>query len=282
MNSCSICKSTHTALVAYPGPGNPLGFAEIHVCDNCGFGRVNSDITESALAAFYQTGNYWSESNPYIQAHNSLQAEERVRFIRSYLPTMDTPVDVLDVGAGMGDVGLQLLEQRVPARYHFIEPDPKAKAHILQSNRRAIDAETTPDAKFDLIFLNHVLEHTLDPAAFLQAQLQRLRPGGKIYIEVPHRDDRFKQDVFPHTLFFSRKSLESLVRQQGYEAKGLKAFGRQPQPALRKSDLWLTRGFSGAVRWLKVRALAKFFDNLLYAYGRNSEQGIWLATVMTK
>jgi SAM-dependent methyltransferase len=80
-----------------------------------------------------------------------------------------------------------------------------------------------PGRHFDLITVNQVLEHVLDPIGFLKDLRSGLAPGGMIYLEVPHiadighlppTHDRF---LMQHLWFFSTASLTNVCRIAGYE-----------------------------------------------------------------
>lgn len=45
--------------------------------------------------------------------------------------------------------------------------------------------ETIPNAEFDLVILNHVLEHIYNPEPLLDAACRKLKPGGYIWIAFP-------------------------------------------------------------------------------------------------
>lgn len=82
------------------------------------------------------------------------------------------------------------------------------------------------DASFDLVTLNHVLEHIPSPRPFLGEIGRVLRPGGLLFVAVPNvhtwwfhlKGDRygwtFQDDHFLH---FTRGTLGSLVESSGFE-----------------------------------------------------------------
>ena len=80
-----------------------------------------------------------------------------------------------------------------------------------------------PGRRFDLITVNQVLEHVLDPIGFLRDLRSELAPGGMVYLEVPHiadighlpaSHDRF---LMQHLWFFSTASLTNVCRLAGFE-----------------------------------------------------------------
>jgi hypothetical protein len=99
-----------------------------------------------------------------------------------------------------------------------------------------------------------------------------LRPGGHLYVETPHRDDFFKDDVFPHTLFFSSEALAHSIRSAGLEVVALEAFGRMPGAGLVALVLRAAFRLAAGLGWTPA---AVFLDSLLWRY-RPWPSGIWL------
>lgn len=79
---------------------------------------------------------------------------------------------------------------------------------------------------FDVVVLSNVLEHASDPAAMLRDVAHLLGPGGQVWISCPNARS-FMRKVFGsrwinwhipfHIVHFSASSLESLLRQNGFD-----------------------------------------------------------------
>lgn len=65
-------------------------------------------------------------------------------------------------------------------RYHQTH-----EVHIRDINKGFDD---WPDARFDFVYSSHLLEHLIDPHAFLRTCLRILKPGGNLVLLLPDED----------------------------------------------------------------------------------------------
>lgn len=164
--------------------------------------------------------------------------EGRVRrvaaYVRSVLGDRRTP-RVLDVGSGLC-VFLARLKAEGFAGV-ALDPDPRAVEHAREAagvEGVAADFLTAPDmGTFDLICLNKVLEHVLDPRAMLAAALPRLGPGGVAYVELPDGEAAWpdgpeREEFFiDHHHVFSLASAAILAERAGFQTRVLERL-REP------------------------------------------------------
>jgi 2-polyprenyl-3-methyl-5-hydroxy-6-metoxy-1,4-benzoquinol methylase len=242
-------------------------------------------VAQPVLDAFYASGAYWyaSQGSSAQLAHERNQAKHRVS--RS-LPSLEGRITVADVGAGHGAIAewLDRLAGGRVVRYDFVEPDAANRQFILGRATRfpvaAFDGVTALGADYDLIFLNHVLEHIADPVEFVDILRGRLRPGGLLYVETPHSDYRFKDDVFPHTLFFTQSAFARLAARVGMDLIECAAFGAYPgRPA--GVGPWAFRVLGAAFHWAAragVPALCARLDDAIWRYDAR-EDGMWMRAV---
>jgi SAM-dependent methyltransferase len=91
------------------------------------------------------------------------------------------PVRVLDVGAGHSPFRVRDHDELLTVDF-----EPEAEASVT-----ADVASDWPfgDAEFDLIYMSHVIEHFYPPDrdAVIRSVYRSLRPGGLLFIRVPHR-----------------------------------------------------------------------------------------------
>lgn len=182
-------------------------------CNRCG-GATNrlprlSEDRLAALAAGYYEVDFAGSSigekfakvmaMPRSRSDNFRRVERVLSFvdawdIASERRTAGLPLRVMDIGAGTG-VFLAKLGELASARdvqidAVAVEPDPDAARHLRSLDRfQVIEGLYTTDIATrdrDLVSLNKVLEHLVDPVTLLSDAAQALaEPGGVLYVEVP-------------------------------------------------------------------------------------------------
>jgi len=96
---------------------------------------------------------------------------------------------LLDVGCGSGS--FLAFMRRAAWEVHGVEPDPAA-AKVAQERfgipviLGTLPAARLPDASFDAITLNHVIEHVEDPIGLLAECRRILKPDGTLVIVTPN------------------------------------------------------------------------------------------------
>lgn len=154
----------------------------------------------------------------------------------------------LDFGCGLGGlldelggqtqsaVGLEPAEERAAIATR--------KGHTVVSNLNEV-----PRDALDIITLFHVFEHLTTPLEMLAQIKERLVPGGKVLIEVPHARDAlftlydsepFKRFTFwsEHLILHTRQSLGILLKQAGFTQ--IEIAGKQRYPVANHLH-WLAR-----------------------------------------
>ncbi len=116
----------------------------------------------------------------------------KFRYIRHRLTT--TAPRILDIGCGNGSPSLT--KKWFPA-CHYAGADIQ-RYNLDDANLAAMDEfygigvdgsgyEAIPDATYDLVILNHVIEHMANPTPIVAKLCGKLKPGGYIWIAFPSR-----------------------------------------------------------------------------------------------
>jgi len=163
---------------------------------------------------------------------------EMARFIHG------RPSRILEIGCAGGCFRSNIFW---PCEYWGGEPVPDVAARASQTLSRVLTgtyeavAAELPEGYFDLIVCNDVIEHMLDPDAFLRSVRTRLNPQGQLVGSVPNvryllnlinllimKEWRYEAGGVldaTHLRFFTMKSLARLLRETGFRIERLQPVG---------------------------------------------------------
>jgi len=230
VEACPACKSPRVAL-SYIGRTmrKPEDLTNWHVwnCSDCGHGFINPQPSWDELQAYYDDAYDPYEDSHGVQAFDAEVAQAR-RTGKLRHVEIKPGIRLLDVGCG-GGVFLRMARE-LGAVVQGVEPSPHgaattAKAGIPVFNGMLDDfIGANPDAQFDLITSNHVVEHHSKPADLLAQMKSLLAPGGKIWFSVPNAgcdparrlNWRWHSADLPyHLMQFSPQSVRKVVAEAG-------------------------------------------------------------------
>jgi 2-polyprenyl-3-methyl-5-hydroxy-6-metoxy-1,4-benzoquinol methylase len=154
---------------------------------------------------------------------------------------------LLDVGCGNGR--LLTVMRTLGWRVHGIEPDERSAEIARRSSGARIDPELDeelyPPAYFDVITMNHVLEHVADPVTLLRHCFRLCRPGGLIGIVVPNwralghrlfRRDWYALEPPRHAVMYEPATLGRTLERAGFRVESVRTTSvREWAVAWRKS-----------------------------------------------
>jgi 2-polyprenyl-3-methyl-5-hydroxy-6-metoxy-1,4-benzoquinol methylase len=145
---------------------------------------------------------------------------------------------LLEIGCGSGAFLARM--RRLGWDVCGLDPDPAAvswgrHAYGLDVGCGTLDQADFPVDSFDVITMNHVIEHVHDPMALL-AECQRiLRPGGKLILTTPNANSwghkifaRYWRGLEPprHFMIFSLRNLEECTRRSNFHTLTLRSISR--------------------------------------------------------
>ncbi len=256
--TCLVCGSRKTRLV---GPADAR--YGLWACPGCSFAFTLPRPSVAELAAFYnEQDDYNRLPTPLAPAQAARRAGEWDRRIRRVHPQARR---VLEIGCQHGAL-LFGLKQR---GYDVTGADLCDTVRQFAGRHYGITVHAgafPPEGQagtFDVVILSHVIEHVLDPVAFLTEAARFLAPGGVVCIETPGLDTilfdcfgpRYNMVRPPeHISFFTRRAMPALFARCGLETVRAATMTRpwsQPNPYL-YALLSLARA-SGGLDWLRRR-----------------------------
>lgn len=233
MPTCEICegnKFTQIATQIREGEGSILQ------CDKCGLVIQDIDWHADRLREYYD--EEYQSSNSLITGEVQTPLEhfnDRLKTIQPLFekikPLLKKESRVLDVGCGAGE----LLSRLKPHVKYCAGVELHTSFVDFIRNHLEIDAFAGDlnkihfDQPFDLVICICTLDHLPNPLQTLLTMKRWLSPGGKIYLEVPNREEalnyflpepnRIEFNKFfwhrAHLFYFTRKTIAALFQKAG-------------------------------------------------------------------
>lgn len=241
---CPICDTDHARFWGREYKGHT-----IVKCSRCGLRYVNPRRLAEENTKIYDDENYFARM---VNDQHDLGELENyflttLNTFRTLLPfCSDANPKILDVGTG---TGFFLMVAKLMGFHQLAGSDltdvnreeldkfqiPLLAGDIVEMPVEQIAAESgLEQGGFDVIALNHVLEHVMDPNAFLGKLHQLLAPGGLLYVVVPNEGNLpsswkslisrggLKKRAFKHLspghhlFFYTRATLPRLLAKNGF------------------------------------------------------------------
>jgi SAM-dependent methyltransferase len=201
-------------------------------CLSCGLVQTWPRPTPEAMAGFYRSGyrNYYQSviapDDGYAERYGKMQ---RLGYTAGQIQErigLRSGMRILDVGCAEGTLFTILRERCEGLQLVGIEPSPEFASYARHSSGcRTYDtveqAIARGEEKFQLVVVNHVLEHADDPVGFLGLVKSVLAPGGAVYVDVPDVE-RYAGPAslhVAHLFHFSGNSLAAAARRAGLEVR---------------------------------------------------------------
>ena len=189
-------------------------------------------------AAFYETlyGRLYHHPGLYealleqvtLDVHGNADDRRRVAALRlDQIEQFAAPGRLLEVGFGGGAVlieaaargwqvvGLELDQGCVDAM----------NARGIPAYRGVLPKFDAPPASFDVVAMYSVIEHTLDPLAYLARARELLKPGGVLVLRLPDTDPEGPPaSLIAHVYHFDSHTIGLLLRRAGFQVQQIDSF----------------------------------------------------------
>ncbi|MEK6715223.1 MAG: class I SAM-dependent methyltransferase [Candidatus Omnitrophota bacterium] len=261
--NCPICGASQSRKLGIRGNREYFGadqsaephiFTDVVQCIICDFIYTNPMIRGLEFIDKEHYNN--SEKYQATQDNPSIMFQKRLSFIAKYKKYGC----LLDVGAGKGEF---LWEARKNGWEAIgVEPSPNlcqfAREHYKLTIYEGFLGQVLdiPKSYFDIVAINHVLEHVDRPYELLKLIAEYLADNGLVFIEVPNADSYFLRIIdfyfkmkglnwssrlsplHPpyHKYGFTEKSLTYLLKQCNYQIIELKTFSGRDRGYQKKND----------------------------------------------
>lgn len=210
---------------------------DVQRCRQCGLGWLSPRPTQEAFGKFYAYESYF-EGQDAVESYSDV-ARERANHFRKRLEKIaqlapgGVNARLLDIGSATGEFVYEAVQLGFAAEGMEISEGARRQA----KSRYGIDLLEGPlislksGPGYDVIHMNHVLEHLQNPLETLELCNSMLNPGGLLVIEVPQQFEndverlkyffRLSKPVFNkyslhHLYYFTPATLSALLERSGY------------------------------------------------------------------
>jgi 2-polyprenyl-3-methyl-5-hydroxy-6-metoxy-1,4-benzoquinol methylase len=232
---CPICKEYNGAKMLTRDFSDlaticPIKKYDVTICNHCGSAYAEGIPKQAELDQYYtEMSKYESANNVETTTQSNIFRFERVA---DFIEQCGVPKDgkILDVGCAAGGL-LSVLKNR---GYHSLMGlDPSLACAQLALDNYGIGVVsgtigTQLDPKFDLVILEQVLEHVVEPLAVIEYCSGLLNNNGHIYIGVPDAsgfcecsDGPYQQFSLEHINYFTPQAMVNLMHINHFTQKGL-------------------------------------------------------------
>lgn len=165
------------------------------LCMDCALIITTPRIAQSSIDEYYRSiyprllsSKLGADQLKHLYSES--QGEKVFDFVIGELGSRSS-VNILDFGAGMGDVSEylkdKLLVEGTDSRMFGVEPNSVARRRLREKGISVVEGVEVFELseRFDLIVLSHIVEHVHDFRSLIARLATLLNPGGLVYIEVP-------------------------------------------------------------------------------------------------
>lgn len=216
---CRICNSSNISRFRHLK-------ANYARCKHCGaYTKILSESEYAGLNRTYDPGALLTEPDA-DKLRRILQVDQAKEFLAPIIDGLETsaPPKILDIGCGLGanllaarELGCDVLGVE-PSREHS---RTARDMFGLPVEDGYFSAERFAGRRYDLVILTHVIEHILDPRAFIVDILEVVAPGGVLVMVTPNAGSSTLSFVGRHWSMFKPLDHVSMLTEASFRLMGL-------------------------------------------------------------
>ena len=232
---CEICDGKFN--VIYSGPirdgayGGCKKNAIVYECSSCKVQRLREK--DCIPEEFYETGQYRELLEESLESNSAVSEQDMMQHftLKVLYPTSLRDAKILDVGCGAGSL-LDMLSNVSSSQIGiepcgpYLEALTKRGHKVYPSVSKAIEDQVE---MVDYGFSIQVIEHVKNPIEFLKDIRKLIKPGGRLLISTPNREDilmtllkeKFYQFFYrtQHRWYFDENSLIKCAELSGFNVR---------------------------------------------------------------
>lgn len=218
-NKCSFCHKENEDTVVLTGPRYT-----IKKCQSCGliYQEISSDFQ------YINYDNIYTDHPPSTKITYS-QRKYFEGILRDIQPSQSGPGHLLEIGCSYGDLLDYFKEHGWTTRGIDRSSNAVQFARGRGLSCRNLPLEDySPDSKFDVIVMIHVIEHLPNPVESLPKIRSWLAPEGILYLRLPNVGSTFvtknrsnflgQLKPFEHLFYYSIDTIKKLLKNAGYSS----------------------------------------------------------------
>ncbi|MCI8646733.1 MAG: class I SAM-dependent methyltransferase [Firmicutes bacterium] len=231
--SCPICKSKEKKSLyrlcdnmKIMGAGFPETPSFIVKCKKCGLLYMDTKASQKDFLFYYM---YGAVAPNYYDMFGQRGTDEYYHHLHELMkPYIDAGSRILDIAGAWGEFAgyMSSLGYRDVT---VLEPNEACISNAKKSGIKTLLTDSTAmegamDDSFDMVILNHALEHILDVDSTMNNISRVLKDEGYLFIEVPDVEGYadgaaapFNFLTYEHVLHMSMNDMKNLAGEYGYE-----------------------------------------------------------------
>lgn len=231
--SCPICKSCEKKILyrlcdnmKIMGVNFPETASFIAKCTNCGLLYMDTGATQEDFLEYYK---YGAVAPKYCDMFGKEDTDDYYQHLFQLInPYINKQSSILDIAGAWGEFASYMKE----LGYEDITDLDPAEKCISYANEHGVktlmtdstDMRDIREESFDLVILNHSLEHIIDVESTMRNIDRVLKDKGYLFIEVPNVEGYVEEEAAPfnfltyeHVLHMSMNDMDNFAGIYGYE-----------------------------------------------------------------